>query len=110
MKIIAGFVPCLLSLSVGTGLKEFVVDMESSSMAMTLLATLELIVFGSGPVGVEGAEETGVVELTSFINGKSSTSDGCDGKDKSMGEKERGASLTGGAGTSIWGLYCCSLS
>lgn len=110
MKIIAGFVPCLLSLSVGTGLKEFVVDMESSSMAMTLLATLELIVFGSGPVGVEGAEETGVVELTSFINGKSSTSDGCDGKDKSMGEKERGASLTGGAGTSICGLYCCSLS
>jgi hypothetical protein len=94
-------VPCLLSLSVGRGLKEFVVDMESSSMAMTLLATLELIVLGSGPVGVDGADETGVVELTSFVNWKSSTSDGCDGRDTSMGEKERGASLTGGAGTSI---------
>lgn len=91
----------MLSLSVGRGLKEFVVDMESSSMAITLLATLELTVLGSGPVGVEGADETGVVELISFVNWKSSTSEGCDGRDTSIGEYERGASLTGGAGTSI---------
>ena len=76
--------------------------MESSSMAMTLLETLELTVLGSCPVGVEGADETGVVELISFVNWKSSTSDDCDGKDTSIGEKERGAiSMMGGAGTSI---------
>lgn len=77
---------------------------------MTLLVTLELIVFVSWPVGVEGADETGVVDTTSFVNWKSSASEGCEGKDISIGENERGGSMTGGAGTRICGLYCCSRS
>lgn len=47
----------------GTGLREFEVDIESSSMAITLLEILELFIFSSWPVGVEGADEPGVLEL-----------------------------------------------
>lgn len=84
--------------------------MESSSMAMTLLETLELFILGSGAVGVDGTDETGVVELFLLEDWLSSTSEGCEGKETSMGEKGRPKSLDGLAGKMILGLYCCSLS
>ena len=73
----------------GTGLDDVEVDMEaivSSSMGTTLLST-ELLSLGSKVVGVDGAEETGVVELvSSLLAANSSISDGCDGTDTFMGD------------------------
>lgn len=66
----------MLSLSVGIGLDDVEVDIDaivSSSIGMALLDT-ELFPICSKPVGVDGAEDTGVVE--SLLNGNSSTSDG----------------------------------
>lgn len=103
---------CLLSLSVGTGLNDIEVIEVLSSKSITLFVALIVFVFVSPPVGVEGEDENEVLEFVSLVKGNSSVSDGWDGKETSIGEYDvRLVSLTiGGPGTSICGLYCCSLS
>lgn len=55
------------------------VDAIVSSSMGTILPSAELLSLASKVIGVDGADETGVVELVSLLNGNSSISDGCGG-------------------------------